>query len=375
MKYKVLHVIPQFSVGGREKVVHFLINGLDGGIFEYSLVSLKDSVPPTGFFTSENLGLASLGKKNQGVDLSLILRLRKFISENKFHIVHVHNPGTLIYGCIAAKLAGIKVIVNTEHGYSYSISKKKRIVEDVLRNHISVTIAVSHELKNRLCAKKIVNPEKVIVIHNGVDVERFQNPIVPKELSRQIKKGGEIIVGVVGRLDRIKGHEILFKAFSECLGHDQNIRLIVVGDGPMRIALEQLAVALNVNEKVLFLGNRFDIPEILSFINIFVLPSLNEGLSITLLEAMAAGKAIVATNVGGNPEVIDDSVNGILVPSNSPSQLAEKILELVKNTERRSKLGSKALLKVAKYFSQDKFVREIQSVYVSHLDKLALRPE
>lgn len=371
MKYRVLHVIPQFSVGGREKVVHSLIKGLDGDFFECSLVSLKDSAPPAGFFTSENLRLTSLGKRNQGVDLFLILRLRKFISENKFHIVHVHNPGTLIYGSIAAKLAGVKVIVNTEHGYSSSISRKKKLAESLLRNCISTTIAVCDALKRYLCLTHSVKEEKVVVICNGIDANRYFTPDVNLELRKEMGKENKIVIGAIGRLDPIKGHKVLLEAFSECLRQNRSIKLVVVGDGPLRRPLENVANSLNIHEHVLFMGNRSEIPQILSLIDIFVLPSLNEGLSITLLEAMAAGKAIIATNVGGNPEVIDDTENGILVKPESSSALARAMLDLAKDNERRVLLGRAAREKVVKCFSQDQFVAQVQSLYFNHLSRLS----
>jgi sugar transferase (PEP-CTERM/EpsH1 system associated) len=371
VKYRVLHVIPQFSIGGREKVVHSLIRGLNGDFFECSLVSLKDSVPPPGFFTSEDLGLLSLGKRNQGVDLFLISRLRRFIAQNKFHIVHVHNPGTLIYGGIAAKLAGVRVIVNTEHGYSYSISRKKKLAESLLRNRISTTIAVCDALKRYLCLTYSVKGEKVVVIRNGIDANRYFMPDVNPELRKELGKENKTIIGAIGRLDPIKGHKVLLEAFSECLQQNRSMKLVVVGDGPLRKPLENLASSLGIHEHILFMGNRLEIPQILTFIDIFVLPSLNEGLSITLLEAMAAGKAIIATNVGGNPEVIDDAENGILVKPESPSVLAQAMLDLAKDNERRVLLGRAAREKVVKCFSRDQFVAQIQSLYFNQLNRLS----
>src|SRR4030042_5760766 len=138
--HKVLQIIPQFSVGGRERVVYSLRRGMGRGTFEPYLLSLRGSRPAKELFPEIDTPIHSLGKKADGFDLSAIRRLRSFIVDHQIDIVHTHNPGTFIYGGIAAKLAGVKVIVNTEHGYSYSISWKKRWVEDFLRNRINATI-------------------------------------------------------------------------------------------------------------------------------------------------------------------------------------------------------------------------------------------
>lgn len=369
IQYKVLHIIPQLSIGGRERVVYHLIEGLDRSYFSPYLLSLKKSIPRSEYFPLNDFPVTFLGKRERGVDLSLIQKIKKFIVKNEIDIVHTHNPGGFLYGALASKLARTLVTVNTEHGYSYSISRKKRFVEDFLRNRIDMTIAVSQELRKDLCSRSFIRPEKIVVIHNGIDTYKFHTTCVPEDLINEIKKNGKTIVGVIGRLDPIKGHENLLKAFCICLNHNRNIRLIIVGDGPLRCQLKKIADSLCINDEVVFMGNRVDMPQILSVMDIFVLPSLYEGLSITLLEAMAAGKAIIATSVGGNPEVIEDGVTGILTPPNSPPLLARRILELINDPDKREQLGRSARSKADKCFSKDKFVQNIQALYFNCLNK------
>jgi glycosyltransferase involved in cell wall biosynthesis len=370
MKFKVLYVIPQFSVGGREKVVASLMEELDRGLFEPSIVCLRrDREGIERFFPEAHTSATFLAKKEGGIDFKLARGIRKLIVREKIAIVHCHNPGTLLYGGLAGLLARYPVVINTEHGYSYSIGKGKRFVEGILRNRIEKTVAVCEDLKRKLCETTLTRPDKIQVVRNGISVKKFLNA-VPCEEVRKFRNGSsEPVIAAIGRLDHVKGHQVLIEAIkgSESQGHPS--KLVIVGNGPLRHDLETRVRSLGLEKLVWFMGARNDIPEILSAVDIFVLPSLSEGLSITLLEAMAAGKAVIATNVGGNPEVIADGIDGLLVPQGSPGDLAQRLMELTADGDKREALGRAAAEKVSQFFPQERFVREMEGVYLKGLER------
>ena len=177
------------------------------------------------------------------------------------------------------------------------------------------------------------------------------------------------IIGCVGTLRSVKGHKYLIQAIPLILDKFPHTRLVLVGDGPLRSELERLAEKLKVRERIMFLGYRPDVSELMNIFDIFILPSLSEGLSNVLLEAMAASKPVIATNVGGNPEVVEDGRTGLLVPPKDPKKIAEAVNELLDNKNKRLEMGKAGLERVKEKFSISKTVREYKEVYLEVLHK------
>jgi glycosyltransferase involved in cell wall biosynthesis len=218
---------------------------------------------------------------------------------------------------------------------------------------------VSRDMETWLKDKiKIKRP--LTQIYNGIDTRTFTPDGSSNE--NRLKLGlneKDILIGVVGRLDPIKNHAMLFKTFERINSDNSNVKLLVVGDGPERKSLEHLA-----GNGVHFLGNRADVPDILRTLDIFTLPSINEGISNTILEAMATGLPVVATNVGGNPEIIDDGKTGQLVPSGDPAALGAALSDYIKSPQLRASHGSQGRIRVEELFSIEKMVSEYESVYL-----------
>lgn len=368
-KISVMNIISSLSVGGREKVVIDMLNGLNDDIFTLSLCCLKKAGPILDYLKNSNMELFFLNKKD-GIDFGIIFKLTKILMMQKPDIVHTHNPGAFIYGSIAAKLANIPVIVNTEHGYGNVISLKKKMVEYYLIKHTSKTIAVSDDLKKKISDGSEWCQDKIITIHNGIDCEKFKSYKEIRKIRESFNfKENDIIVGNVARLSEVKDHRTLIDAFSIVCSKFNNSKLVIVGDGELRKELENKASCNELKGRVYFLGERKDINDILSMLDIFVLSSISEGISISLLEAMASGKAIIATNVGGNPEVVIDGKTGILVPSSNPILMANAIERLISDRNFSLQICEAAKKHVNEKFSIKVMVKHIENLYENLLLK------
>jgi glycosyltransferase involved in cell wall biosynthesis len=203
-----------------------------------------------------------------------------------------------------------------------------------------------------------------MVIHNGIGAERFAH------LDRRVRVRATLgfdedrpTIGVVARLDRVKNHALLFRAMRRILERLPAAILLVIGDGPLRGSLESLADELHVRDHVAFLGARDDIPDLLSALDLFVLPSISEGLSLTLIECCAAGKAMVATDVGGNREIVEQGVNGLLVPPDDDAALASAALEVLTDARMAAAMGAAARRRFEAEFSLDNMVSQYRALY------------
>lgn len=366
---KVTHVIPSMTVGGREKVVLDILDHLDRSRFELELVCLGGQGALYDEFLKRDVPIRFFWKRS-GVRPGLFLELRRYLAKSSCRIVHSHNPGAFMYAAVAALSCRVPVIINSEHGYGEDISWAKTIVESILTKSIDLTLAVSDELRVKLMDRPFSLARKVKTLHNGVDVEAFGScsggGAVRSELGFS---GNHILIGTVGRLEEVKDHETLIRAFK--IVHDVNpdCRLVIVGEGRKRRELTTLSGALNLNGAVTFTGERRDVSSLLSAMNIFVLPSRSEGISITLLEAMASGTPVVATSVGGNPEIVEPGLSGLLVPPGSVDGLADAVLRLVHQPDVGRALGSAGRKRVRERFSLSSSITELESVYDSLLVK------
>jgi len=222
-----------------------------------------------------------------------------------------------------------------------------------------------------------VSPDKVVTIYNGVQTNEFA-ALAARAAARGRRAfgipAGAPLVGAVGRLHRQKGFTDLITALAQVREHLPAVRLLLVGDGELRGDLEAHAQALGLSEVVTFAGLRTDIPEILAELDLFALPSLWEGLPNVVLEAMAAGLPVVATAVGGTPEVVVDGVSGLLVPPHDPAALAEALVFLLRDPGMRRKIGQAGRKRVGQCFSVGQMVRKTEDLYETLLNGDALRP-
>jgi len=370
-KIKIVQIIYSLNLGGLENGIINLVNNMDDFKFENTICCLTQG----GDFEkrlNKNIKVSKMFKK-PGNDWQLYIKLIKYLKEIKPTIVHTRN-WVGMDGIIAAKMARVPIIIHGEHGFEIAdlISqnrKRKFIRKLVLSTMVDKIVTVSKNLKNRLINEIKIKPEKIIHIPNGVDTNKFN--IYRKEFTR--KKFGfkkeDFIIGIVARLDPIKNHKTLFFTFKEIVKNYPQAKLIIVGDGPLREELKEKSYQLGINNKAIFMGERNDVPEILKTFDIFVLPSLNEGMSNTILETMATGIPVIASNVGGNPELVIDGETGFLFPTNDVESLVQKIKTYILYPELKQKHGYNARKRVEEKFSLDQMVRRYEELYLELVER------
>ena len=354
MAIKVLHIIESLGVGGMENGVVNLVNAIDSRF-------------PSSVFCSKALG--GLAKKVTNKNkvhyckckeslFVITFNLFKFCLFNRPDILHTHSWGTLISGYIVAKLLRIK-LVHGEHGTVYFGSTKNLIVQRFIMSRTDMNLFVSRSLYQKF-RSTLELTSKLKVIHNGVDSLRFKpQKLLKKEYLPAFEK--EIIIGTVGRLVSVKNHIWLIDALSQLLGKE--VKLVIVGDGELRGDISDFIVKEKLEEHVCMYGNT-PTPELLmNCFDIFVLPSLSEGLSNTILEAMSCGLPIVAADVGGNSELVKNQSNGLLYESNNKVELVSCIRALVENSNIRANYGETSLRIVKEQFSMDVMLKNYQNTY------------
>ncbi len=371
-KCKIIHIVPSLETGGMENGVVNLVNNLDPLLFSFSICCLKKEGSLKGRL-KKDIAVHCLNKQ-KGISLFTFLKLTKIIRQEKADIVHTHGwGGGALYGIISAKLSGTPIIINGEHGTLFDQTKIRRIAQKFLSWFIDVIITVSDDLKQDLINKMGINQKKIQTIINGVDTVKFR-PDESLRTQKRIELGlkDEILIGTVGRLVPVKDYQTLIKAAAQIMGEKgrDKISLVLIGDGSCRKELENTAKALNIEDKVHFLGEKDDVPSWLNAMDIFVLSSLDEGLSNTILEAMAVGKAVVATRVGGNSEIIRDKETGLLSPVGDVETLAGILTDLIENPLKIAGLGANARKSTENEFSLQFMVKNYEQVYKRCLERI-----
>lgn len=355
---KVLHVVNCLEMGGLEKVVVGLTQHIDK--VQHTVVCLIAK----GDLWKEVEGECLFLNNPSGLTLSTIPRIKKIIQEKKIDIVHTHNQGPQFYGAIAGKLSG-KAVIHTKHGQNVVNSHRRYYLDRFSSFFTDKIVTVSDDARD-ICLRQLKIPEKkVVTVLNGVDIEKF-HCFTDKA---QFQQGRPFVIGTVGRLASEKNHSCLLDACTRLADRKINFQLKIVGDGPLKNMLINKCKKLNLQDHVDFVGSRLDIPVIMNEFDLFVLPSLTEGVSLTLLEAMSCELAVVATNVGGTPEVVVDGETGFLVPSNSPDQLADSIFSSLISPQRRLEMGRAGRARVVTTFSLTQVAEKYLSFYRELLDK------
>jgi glycosyltransferase involved in cell wall biosynthesis len=296
------------------------------------------------------------------------------MKKKQIHVVRTHRYRSNLYGRLAAFLAGVPVIIASVHdNYRTDKRPKRRIMNRILAKITDKIVAVSEDVKEDIIRYDSIDPSKIEVIPNGIDVERFN----PEKNTTDIRKEfsleeDDIVIGFIGRIVPAKGLEYLLNALPYLNEEFKNIKLLIVGEGSLVEELKKRAKKNNIFDNILFIGRRRDIPEILACINIFVMPSIAEGLPNALLEAMAMGKPIVTTEVGGIPEIVKNGFNGLLVPPRDTVSLSKAIKELISNDQLAAKLGQAARDLVRDNLSIKAIAQKWQSIYLSILKEKGL---
>jgi len=374
----LMFVVPCFGFGGLEQVVINIVEGLDRSRYNPSFCSLLTPVPEM-FEKIKALDLPCyVLDKGEGFNYRLPFRIARLLRTNDIDLINAHDIGATLFAAFATRLAGNGKIVHTDHSQILTKRKFMPIYRWVLRRQVAYSITVSEDLRRFLISKFGLEAERIVTIPNGIDIDRFAGERDTSYLYREFGIDAKArIIGSVGRLTEQKGMRYLIEAFGAINREAPDARLVIVGDGELRGRLEELANVLSIRDKVVFTGIRKDMPELLDLFEIFVLPSLWEGQPLTIVEAMAAGKPIVATDVGGNAEILESGRYGVIVPPESPAALADAVLGLLRDQSAAGQMGADARAYCARELSSVSMVRRYERVYKAVLsgDLLQLQTE
>ena len=367
---RVLQAIRQGTIGGGETHVMSLVQTLNKELYTPIVLSFTHGPMVEQI---EKMGIkAYVIPTEKPFNVLKWAQVKKLMEDEKIDLLHAHGTRAASNTFWAAKQLGLPIIY-TVHGWSFHIDqnplvmKSRQLGEKWLLKYSDSTICVSESnLKDGLSFSKM---DGTVVIKNGIDLQTYNPLRVLNDIKAELGIPKEmVLVGYIARITAQKDPLTLVRAIA-LIPSSLPLMFLLVGDGDLKPAVVQLAKDLKVSSRILFLDARQDIPEILQAIDIYCLPSLWEGLSIGLLEAMSMGKAVVATAIDGTKEVVKNNINGLLIPPNAPDRLAEVLIELAIDSELRLALGSAARQTIQNEYSLEVMTRGIEHVYQKTLSK------
>ncbi len=382
-KIKVLHVITRLEKGGAPSVLLEVLRRCDAKQFEHHIATGIASEPENDMIShAKNIGLrvfvipTFVRDIHLFLDLITLLKLYFLVRKGGYDIIHCHTSKGGFIGRLAARLANVRCIIYSPHGDIFEgyFGKVKTCfftwLEKFAAKFTDKIITLTKSGIEPYVKAGIGNPSQFEYIYNGVDIQALEKRKADRTRKRwEVGIGNDCFVVVTaGRLVPVKGHTYLITAFARVVKEIPNVRLVFLGDGELKEALFAQTKTLGIENHALFLGMRNDVPEIISASDLFVLPSINEGFGVVLLEAMAMKCPIVATNVGGIPEVVMDGETGILVPPRDPVQLAGAIIKLIKDSTLARQLAESGYQRLKAYFDIKDTIVKIEHLYKELLE-------
>lgn len=375
----IVHLVYRFAVGGLENGIVNLVNRLPAAAWRHMIVALADVDPRfAARVTNADVRLQALDK-GPGHAIPLYPRLYELFRRERPAIVHTRNLAAL-EGVVPAWAARVPARVHGEHGWDAADpggrNTRRRLIRRLYRPFVSQYVALAPELARYLTGPIGVSAQRVECICNGVDTNRFRPASV-----RQVIPGcpfapaGVSLVGTVGRMDRVKDQTNLALAFVRACEREpalrSRLRLVMVGSGPLRGDVDAILRAAGLRELAWLAEERDDVPHVLQGLDCFVLPSLAEGVSNTILEAMATGLPVIATRVGANGDLVVDGESGRLVPAADADALADAIVAVQAEPARAAAMGRAARVRAEQEFSLDRMVDRYHALYTSLLRRRA----
>jgi len=374
-KLKVAEVITRMDWGGSPDIVRLICKHLDPNLYDIRLI-VGPSVHPTQKtkdfleeFKDKVITVNALKRNINPInDFAALGQLRETFKREKFDIVHTHTAKAGALGRLAARKAGVPIIIHTPHGHNFYgyfgfiFSKIIIAIERHLCRFTDKIICLTQLEKKDFIKFKVASQDKLALIPQGLELDEYKDATFDKD---KLKKNlglplNEDVVGYIGRLEPIKGLDYLIAAVKLI---NNNVKFLIVGDGSLRERLGQKVKALGLSEKFIFTGWRSDIAQLLFLMDLLVLPSLNEAVGISLIQAQAMGVPVVASNVGGIPEIIRDNFTGILVPPANPQALAKAIAGLLNDKQKRLGMSKEAKAWIKGKFRVEDMINRISGLY------------
>ena len=355
------------AIGGAQEHTRILCAGLDKNKYRVIIVTRPGSIVP--YYKGQGFEVIPVELRHKP---GSILKLLGIIKKYKIHIIHTHNMLADRRGCVAGWLGRVPIVVTTIHTLMNTdrFGEQKRGTSiwqyNFLLKHVpKKIIALSEEVKRHTRKELNLEDDRISLIHNASDLSRLNKSVNKQEKKREFGIDEDCcVVGTVGRLVELKGYPYFIKAASLILQKfPEKLKFLIVGDGYMSDELRNLAKGLGIADKIIFAGQRRDVPEILHILDVFVLSSYYEGLPRSIIEAQACGVAVVATNVGGTPEVVINDKTGILVPSKDEKAIAKAVIDLLTNRDKAEKMGNAGKEWVQKQFDAPVFIRKTEDLF------------
>ena len=358
---KVLHLITSLELGGAQSGLLLGLPRFENDEYEHILCSITDRMNMAEDFEKVGVKTMSLQLQNK-TDFMVVWRLRKLLKEVKPDVLHTYLLHGNLLGRVVGSLTGVPVIISSERTIGQA-RRWGRILTQ-LTNPLAQAVEVNSSAGKLSVIKDLGVPEsKVRIIRSGFDLNSITSQNVETNISNELGLNEDTrVILMAGRLRPVKGIDYGIRAFTKLVEDVPNAHLIIAGDGEERENLEGLARSLSVHEKTTFLGVRSDLPGLLRESDAFLLPSLNEGFPRVAVEALAIGCPVVATNVGGTPEIVIDGHTGILVESKNSGQMADALKRVIEDSELSSKLVTQGRENTVKY-GIDSYVRSLDTLY------------
>lgn len=367
-KIKILHLLPLGTVGGMEQYVYSLCHFADRNRFDITVCVLFSGGIVSDKIRKTGCRVIVLNMKN-GFDLIKALKIRSIIRKDGFHIVNIHGQNPL--GKLCTILGRPPLIIHTDHGVSIGarVKRKRRVVlfNRLLNPFVHHFIAISEAMRESLQKREKVPAKRITLMYNGIDIESVSGrgeDLQALKASLNIDSSS-FVLAMIGRLAEEKEYPLLLKSLSLLKEKGDDFVSLIIGDGPQRECLEKLSQEMGLGKYVKFLGERQDVAALLEIIDIFVFSSAAEAFSLTLLEAMAAGKPIVAFDVSGVNEAVVNGKTGHLVPFSDSEAFSEGVHSLMNDPHKTEKMGSAAFNRVKTHFTLAKNIKALESLYLS----------
>ena len=339
---EIVHVVENLDRGGLERTVVDLIASQRDAGHECRVICLFKLGLLARELLASGVRVDACGKR-PGLDLRALRRARALIRQSPDAVIHTHNAMAHYYAVLASLGLPVKCRINTRHGMGGRTrsGRQEWLYRQSLRG-TDYAVAVCEAARQRFAADGMHPRRALLSVPNGIRLERFRpaDDVARQSLVAELGlPTGSRIIGTVGRLQPVKDHALLLRAFAQVRVQVPEAALVIVGDGPLRAALEAQAEQAGLSDAVRFMGDRHDVPRLLTGMEVFALTSTSEGYSVALLEACASSLPIVATDVGGNREIVRHGINGRLVPSGDTAAIATALIALLRGGEQAAAMG------------------------------------
>ena len=364
-KIRLLKILTSFHIGGTERQFTNLARGLDQSQFDLHVACLRKTGPLLGEIELLDVPRPEfpIGPLYSPKTVWEALRLARYIKNHLIQIVHTYGFYCNVFAVPAARFAGASIVVASIRDTGDILTPMQRRIQRIVCRLAHCVLVNAEAVREALIAQGYP-PQRIVVIRNGIVLSRFGRRETASALRRElgIPEASRVVV-VFSRLNQMKGVQYFLEAAATVAARFPDVRFLIVGDGAHRKQLEERSSGMGLAERTVFAGFRVDVPDLLAEAALSVVPSLSEGLSNSLLESMASGVPVIGARVGGNPEIIEHGVNGLLVPARDSVALAEAMIRVLANSQLAAGFREAGRRRVTELFSMERSIGEVQSLY------------